>query len=93
MTRMPKAVQSRDTRVPMRPKPITSTLRPPSSKVLDWPWTRHCPRRTAADTGTTFRARVSISISACSATEAALASGVIISAMPRRVRAGTSTRS
>ena len=71
----------------------SSTFRPPSSKVPDWPRTRHSPRRTAAHTGPTLRARVSISISACSATEAALASGVIISAMPRRVRAGTSTRS
>ena len=83
MTRMPKAAQSRATRVPMRPKPRTSTCRPPSSKVLDWPRTRHSPRRTAAETGPTLRARFSISISACSATEAALASGVIISAMPR----------
>jgi hypothetical protein len=90
---MPNAVHSRATRVPMRPKPITSTLRPPSSTVADWPRTRQSPRRTAADTGTTLRASDSISISACSATEAALASGVIISAMPRRVSAGTSTRS
>ena len=42
----------------MRPKPTTSTLRPPSSMVLDWPRTRHSPRRTAADTGTTTGRRL-----------------------------------
>ena len=92
-TRMPKPAQSLATRVPMRPKPSSSTVWPNRSRVGDWPGTTQAPLRTLALKRAIWRDSDSISISVCSATDSALASGVIASVMPRSCSAGTSTES
>ena len=53
----------------------------------------HCAAMVRVWKATVWRAVVSISISACSATLTAFASGVTVSGMPRAVSASTSTAS
>ena len=92
-TRMSKALHSLATRPPMRPKPTTSTVLPPRSKVVGTGGLLHSPCLVLRSYSKVPRAMLSISIIACSATLAAFASGVTVSGMPRAVSAGTSTAS
>ena len=88
-----KARQSFATSLPIRPKPMIRTCRPPMSIVSRLLRLAQSPVRVARSKRTPCLARCSIMKSTCSATEVALASVVSAMGMPRRFKHSRSTLS
>ena len=86
---MPMPCALRATVPPMRPRPITPSLLPSSSKPVR-PAFGHSPAFMPASARGMWRASANSSEIACSAAASVLPSGAFITAMPRAVAASTS---
>ena len=86
---MPMPCALRATVLPMRPRPMTPSFLPSSSKPVR-PALGHSPAFMPASARGTWRASANSSDSACSAAASVLPSGAFITAMPFAVAASTS---